>query len=60
MRDNEIVPKTVKIFRVTTDSSKSRHPAKTILDRKFDADRPNEKWVADVAYILTRELTREG
>ncbi|PCJ19463.1 MAG: IS3 family transposase [SAR86 cluster bacterium] len=55
MRDNEIVPKTVKKFRVTTDSRKSRHPAKNILDRKFSADRPNEKWVADVTYIPTRE-----
>ena len=55
MRENEIVPKTVKKFRVTTDSRKSRNPAKNILDRKFEADRPNEKWVADVTYIPTRE-----
>lgn len=55
MRENGVIPKTVKKFRVTTDSRKSRNPARNILDRKFEADRPNEKWVADVTYIPTRE-----
>ena len=55
MRENKLVPKTVKKFRVTTDSRNSRNPAKNILDRKFEANKPNEKWVADVTYIPTRE-----
>jgi len=55
MRENKLVPKTVKKFRVTTDSRSSRNPAGNLLDRKFTAGKPNEKWVADVTYIPTRE-----
>jgi len=55
MRENELVPKMTRRFRVTTDSRNSRNPAKNILDRQFNAGRPNEKWVADVTYIPTRE-----
>ncbi len=40
---------------MTTDSRKSRHPAENILNRDFDAKAPNEKWVADVTYVPTRE-----
>lgn len=49
------VPKTVKKFRVTTDSRKSHAPAPNLLARNFNAGRPNEKWVADVTYVPTRE-----
>ncbi len=55
MRVNGLVPKTIKRFRITTDSRKSRHPAENILNREFAAEKPNEKWVADVTYIPTRE-----
>jgi putative transposase len=55
MKANGLLPKTIKKFRITTDSRKSRHPAANILDRQFNADRPNEKWVAEVTYIPTRE-----
>lgn len=55
MRASGLLPKTIKKFRITTDSRKSRHPAANILDRQFDTDQPNEKWVADVTYIPTRE-----
>jgi len=55
MRQAGLVPKTVKKFRVTTDSRKSHRPAPNILDRDFSATGPNEKWVADVTYVPTRE-----
>ncbi|CAM3257840.1 putative transposase [Paracoccus aminovorans] len=29
--------------------------ADNILDRAFQADRPNQKWLADVTYIWTAE-----
>lgn len=55
MRRSGLVPKTIKKFRVTTDSRKSRHPASNRLARQFRASKANEKWVADVTYIPTRE-----
>jgi len=55
MRDSRLVPKTVKRFRVTTDSRQSHHPAPNRLERDFSASCPNEKWVADVTYVPTRE-----
>lgn len=55
MRENNILPKTIKKFRVTTDSRNSHKPAENLLDRDFKTVQPNEKWVADVTYIPTRE-----
>ena len=50
-----VVPKTIRKFRITTDSRKSHRPAKNLLSRDFKATKPNQKWVADVTYIPTRE-----
>ena len=55
MRAADIVPKTVRKFRITTNSRNSRNPAENLLNQAFSADRCNEKWVADVTYIPTRE-----
>lgn len=55
MREAHIQPKTVKKFKLTTDSRNSRHPAKNILSREFNAQAANEKWVSDVTFIPTRE-----
>lgn len=51
----KLLPKTIRKFRVTTDSRKSRYPAKNILQRQFLSTQANQKWVADVTYIPTRE-----
>lgn len=42
-------------FRVTTDSDHDHPMAKNVLDRDFEASRPNEKWVTDITYIWTGE-----
>ncbi len=55
MQQAGLVPKTVKKFRITTNSRKSHAPAPNLLNRDFSARRPNEKWVADVTYVPTRE-----
>jgi putative transposase len=55
MRDNDIRAKTVRKFRHTTDSNHPLPVADNVLDRQFDASAANEKWVADITYILTRE-----
>lgn len=55
MQSASIVPKTVRKFRITTDSRKSRYPAQNLLEQDFNASKQDEKWVADVTYIPTRE-----
>jgi len=45
-----------KCRRVVTTNSKHSFPvASNLLNQKFQADRPNEKWVADITYISTAE-----
>ncbi len=42
-------------FRVTTDSDHEHPIAKNVLDRDFEAQRPNQKWVTDITYIRTQQ-----
>jgi putative transposase len=55
MRDNDIRAKTARKFRCTTDSNHRLPVADNVLDRQFDPEGPNEKWVADITYVPTRE-----
>lgn len=55
MREAKLLPKTIKKFRVTTDSRNSKKPAGNQLNRDFSTTRCNQKWVTDVTYIPTRE-----
>jgi putative transposase len=54
MRDNDVRAKTARTFRNTTDSNHPLPVAENVLDRQFDAQGPNERWVADITYIPTR------
>jgi putative transposase len=54
MRKADIVPKTVRRFRVTTDSRNTK-ASPNLLGRVFSATEPNEIWLTDVTFILTRE-----
>lgn len=56
MREANIIPKTVRKFRVTTDSRKSLNPAENLLNRQFTPPDKNQIWAADVTYIPTREV----
>jgi putative transposase len=38
---------------MTTHADPAATPAENVLDRAFEAERPNDKWVADVTYIAT-------
>ena len=49
-----IVPKTVRKFRVTTDSRKTV-PAPNLLEQQFTVKNPNQRWVSDITFIPTRE-----
>ncbi len=54
MRKHGIQSKVHKRFVVTTDSRKTKKPAGNLLAGNFIADRPNQKWAADVTFIPTR------
>ena len=56
MRDNDLVAKTRRRFRVrTTDSNHALPIAPNRLDRRFHAPGPNQSWVADLTYVPTDE-----
>jgi transposase InsO family protein len=55
MHDNDFRAKTARKFKNTTDSNHSLPVADNLLDRQFDPEAPNERWVADITYIPTRE-----
>ena len=55
MRDNGIAAKQKKKYKTTTDSNHGHLAAPNILGRDFEADGPDQKWLADITYIPTRE-----
>lgn len=55
MRGAGIRAKTVKRFRVTTDSSHTYPVAPNLLDRQFTVERPNAVWASDITYIWTSQ-----
>lgn len=42
-----------KRFKCTTDSNHDQPVAANILDRKFEAERPNQRWVGDTTELVT-------
>lgn len=56
MHDHEIRAKTKRKFVPrTTDSKHGRPVAPNVLDRQFEAESPDRKWVVDITYIPTGE-----
>ena len=55
MRQHGIRAKTVRKFRVTTNSKHAFPVAPNLLDRQFAVSRPNAVWVSDITYIWTTE-----
>ena len=55
MRDNDIRAKQKQRFKATTNSKHSHPVAPNLMERDFTASAPNQKWVADITYIPTRE-----
>lgn len=56
MRVNDIRAKQHRRRRVkTTDSDHNLPVAPNVLNRQFQADAPNQKWVTDITYIPTDE-----
>jgi transposase InsO family protein len=55
MRQEGIQGRRKRRKAVTTDSKHPYPVAPNLLNRQFEAQAPNEKWVADITYIPTRE-----
>ena len=53
MRDEGLRARLRKRYRCTTMSDHGQPVAPNILDRRFEAERPNQRWVGDVTEILT-------
>ena len=49
MSRNGIVAKTKRKFKATTDSKHSFPVAENLLKQKFNTDKPNQLWVADIS-----------
>lgn len=55
MRREQIVPRAIQAFRLTTDSRRTKDVSPNLVKRCFTAKRPNACWLSDVTYIPTRE-----
>lgn len=55
MRDIGLYAHIKRKFIVTTDSNHTLKTAENMLGRNFTAKGPNQKWVADITYIPTKQ-----
>ena len=55
MRLRGLKPKQSKRFKTTTRRNKKHPVAPNLLQRNFETDRPNQKWLVDITYIATGE-----
>lgn len=55
MRQEQIVPRAIRKFRVTTNSGNTKAVSPNLLRRRFKVKRPNACWQSDITYIPTRE-----
>jgi len=56
MREHNLVPKTIRRFKVvTTDSNHTLPVAPNRLNQVFTADRPDQIWLSDITYVPTAQ-----
>lgn len=55
MRENGLLARSPKRFRVTTDSDHDLPVAPNLLEQNFTTDAPNRVWVADITYVWTAQ-----
>ena len=55
MRLQGIRAKQSKLFKITTKRNRAHPVAPNLLSQDFTADRPDQKWLADITYIRTQE-----
>jgi putative transposase len=55
MRKLGIQSKVARKFKATTDSNHSLPVAENLLNREFQAEKPNQKWVSDITCVSSNE-----
>ena len=55
MRGMGLVARHNRRFRVTTKADPSHAVERNLLDRRFEAAAPNQRWVTDITYVWTAE-----
>jgi transposase InsO family protein len=55
MRSMGLFARMRRRFRVTTQANPSHATVSNVLARRFEASRPNERWVTDITYVWTDE-----
>ena len=55
MRENGLKARQTRRFKRTTDSHHGFPVAPNLLEQDFSAERPNQKWNADISYVWTGE-----
>jgi putative transposase len=60
MRENRIVTKYKKKFRLMTNSNHSYSIVENLLQRQLDVSRPGEYWVSDITYVPAMEESFES
>ena len=53
MKENNLMSKARRRFKVTTKADAAAKVASNKLDQNFVSNKPNEKWVSDITYIWT-------
>lgn len=57
MKDGDIRSKTKKKYKATTNLKHHWPVYLNLLNQQFEADEPNQVWVADITYIWTKKFS---
>ncbi len=55
MKELRLWAKHKKKYKATTDSMHKYSVAENLLNREFNVDAPNQRWVSDITYVYTKE-----
>jgi len=55
MKENGLISRLKRKYKATTNSNHGYPVAPNLLEKDFNAERPNQKWVGDITYIPTDE-----